>query len=164
MEATQLQPLYVAPGAGEHLNILGGLVTYKATTQNTDGAFFVFEGRTEPGDGTPPHYHLYEDELFYVLEGTFRFVLGDQQVEAEAGAFLFAPRGAVHGFQNIGTTPGRTFVLVTPGNYTEQFFAAIGEPVVDPNNLPAPSGPPDIPAILAAAQRNGTVMLPPPGA
>ena len=38
------------------------------------------------------HIHRLTDEAFYVLEGTFGFQLGEETVEASAGAFVFAPK------------------------------------------------------------------------
>ena len=43
--------------------------------------------------GTPLHTHAVADEGFYVLEGTFGFRVGEETVEAAAGAFVFAPKG-----------------------------------------------------------------------
>ena len=41
----------------------------KATPEETDGAFMLFEDRMPRGKTTPLHTHPHEDETFIVLEG-----------------------------------------------------------------------------------------------
>jgi len=47
----------------------GGLHTWKATAEETNGAFLLFEDHMEEGKMTPFHTHPDADEVFYVLEG-----------------------------------------------------------------------------------------------
>jgi oxalate decarboxylase/phosphoglucose isomerase-like protein (cupin superfamily) len=59
----------------------------KATGAETGGALTFTEIDATPGGGPPVHVHENKDEWFYVLEGTFDIVLGDQVVRAEPGDF-----------------------------------------------------------------------------
>ena len=52
--------------------------------------------------GVGAHSHDTEDELFYVLEGTMTFLVGDRWREAEKGAFIFIPAGVEHDLENRG--------------------------------------------------------------
>ena len=54
-------PMYLGPGAK---------VTFLVTGAQSSGACFIFEGITPPGGGPPPHIHRYQEESFYLLEGT----------------------------------------------------------------------------------------------
>ncbi len=46
----------------------------------------------EPGSlSCPPHYHLGEEEAFYVLEGSGLFWVGDERIEARPGSFMVRP-------------------------------------------------------------------------
>src|SRR3954471_8276207 len=47
----------------------GGVHTWKATAEETDGAFLLFEMELEQGKLTPLHTHPDSDETMYVLEG-----------------------------------------------------------------------------------------------
>ena len=85
----------LALGAGERF-------IWKATGARTGGALDVGELLVAPGVGPPEHIHHANDETFYVLDGTFRFTVAGQQHVAEAGAFIFIPRGVPHAWQNIG--------------------------------------------------------------
>ncbi|WP_247234732.1 cupin domain-containing protein [Telluribacter sp. SYSU D00476] len=42
------------------------------------------------------HKHDHEDELFYVLEGSFRMEFRDRTVEVNKNEFLIVPRGVEH--------------------------------------------------------------------
>lgn len=54
----------------------------------------------EPGQVQSPHDHAGQDKFYYVVEGTGRFQLGEEQVEAGVGEVVWAPAGLVHGVVN----------------------------------------------------------------
>jgi mannose-6-phosphate isomerase-like protein (cupin superfamily) len=76
------------------------------------------------GAGPGLHIHEKENELYYVLDGEFEFVCGDDRVCGGPGTFVFAPRGLPHRFKNIGSAPGRMLVSFTPGGI-EGFFTEL---------------------------------------
>ena len=90
-------------------------VVLKATGADTGGAVGFLEATTDPGAGAAPHVHHDCDELFYVLDGRFRFLVGGRTVDATAGTFVFVPRGTIHGAENVGTEPGRLLAAYIPG-------------------------------------------------
>jgi mannose-6-phosphate isomerase-like protein (cupin superfamily) len=85
-----------------------------------DGDFVMVEWG-DPGGVTGPdrpiaglHVHHEDDEAWYVLEGTLGFRLGEEIVEAPAGAVVFARRGTPHTFWNAGPAPARYVLVMTP--------------------------------------------------
>ncbi|MEO8403363.1 MAG: cupin domain-containing protein [Chitinophagaceae bacterium] len=42
------------------------------------------------------HHHDHEDELFYVVKGSFDMELRDKTITVNAGEFLIVPRGVEH--------------------------------------------------------------------
>ena len=62
----------------------------------------------------PLHVHHADDEAWYVLEGTLRFRLGDDEVEAGPGTAVLAPRGMPHAYGNAGIEPARYLLVMTP--------------------------------------------------
>jgi hypothetical protein len=52
-------------------------------------------------------------------------------------------------------------VMSTPGGL-ERFFAELGEPALDREQPPAPSGPPDFGRMLAIAHKHGIDIVGPP--
>jgi len=101
-------------------------MTVKITGDETGGTLALMDGVIEPGHGNTPHIHSKEDEAFYVASGAFEFINGDQKIKAEAGDFLYIPKGTRHGFRNIGADPARLLIFYLPAG-PEAFFLAHGE-------------------------------------
>jgi mannose-6-phosphate isomerase-like protein (cupin superfamily) len=85
-----------------------------------DGASLVLaEWRDPGGEPDPPRYiaplhvHHSDDEAWYVLEGTLRFRLGDEEVEASAGGAVIATRGTAHTYWNPRREPARYLLVMT---------------------------------------------------
>jgi mannose-6-phosphate isomerase-like protein (cupin superfamily) len=115
-------PFAVQPGEGPVLRTpTGDRVTIKADTEKTNGALTVFELVIAPKSGPALHTHLREDELWYVLEGDFRFKAGDSMLHVSTGGMAFGPRRTPHCFQNTGEVPGRLLVITAPSG-AERFF------------------------------------------
>jgi mannose-6-phosphate isomerase-like protein (cupin superfamily) len=71
---------------------------------------------TNPGPGGPPlHTHADIDELYYVLEGRYRFKIFGRDYEGGPGTFAFAPRGTSHTFASVGPEEGRLLAIMLPG-------------------------------------------------
>jgi mannose-6-phosphate isomerase-like protein (cupin superfamily) len=143
----------VQPGEGTALETpTGDVVTIKADTGQTNGSLTVLELVISPNRGPALHTHLREDELWYVIEGDFRFKAGDAMLRASAGGLAFGPRGTPHCFQNIGDTPGRLLVISTPSGLERFFeqFAAL---------LPGPVGPE---AVATVSHANWVEFVGPP--
>jgi len=104
----------------------GGPLTFKLTGDESNGELTVFENVIAPGDGPPAHLHEAQDESWYVLDGTLRFMLGSSIQSAPAGSFVFVPRGTVHCFQNVGDGPARILVMFNPAGM-EPFFEGFAE-------------------------------------
>ena len=104
----------------------GDVVTIKAGTRRTNGSMTVVELRVAPKSGPAVHVHRREDELWWVLDGDFRFRTGTDWLRASTGGMAFGPRGMPHAFQNIGDTPGRLLIVTTPSGL-ERFFEQSAE-------------------------------------
>ena len=106
--------IVLGPGQGRAISGPEGL-TLKASGEETGGALGFLEATTPPGFGPPRHIHYGCDELFYVLEGEFDFLLGDRIVHAGPGTFVFIPRGTVHAPKVVGSAAGRVLTAMIPG-------------------------------------------------
>jgi mannose-6-phosphate isomerase-like protein (cupin superfamily) len=80
-----------------------------------------FTAAPPPAPSAPPHIHHDADETLYILEGEFQFVRDGQAFPAGPGSHIFIPRGTRHAVENIGATPGRMLVILTPPGF-EQFW------------------------------------------
>jgi mannose-6-phosphate isomerase-like protein (cupin superfamily) len=101
----------------------------KATAETTCGAFSISEATFPAGmNGPPPHAHRYTTDTFYVLQGTLRVTVGDQEIDASAGSYILVPPGVVHTFANITDEPVRFLNINSPGwleNYLRDVAGAI---------------------------------------
>lgn len=122
-----LGPIHLRSGEGRQLKVITDLVTIKATAAENGGTYSMFEVETPPAGGCPPHTQRYEQETFFVMEGTCEFMINEEQIELGPGDFAFVPRGATHAYANGGATSARMLVLVTPGGIHEQFFDDAGD-------------------------------------
>lgn len=100
----------------------------KLSAATSRGELTVIESRIEPAEGPPLHVHERENETYYVLDGSFEFVCGDDRVLASTGSFVFAPRGVPHRYRNIGREAGKLLFCFTPGGIERFFIAAANEP------------------------------------
>jgi quercetin dioxygenase-like cupin family protein len=114
--ATYGKGIVLLPGESETVSMPGNKMSL--VYKEADSAYSIVEWVAEPGaPGSSLHIHRLTDEAFYVLEGTFGFQLGEETVEASAGAFVFAPRGIVHAFWNQGPSPARMLVMMSPPGF-----------------------------------------------
>ena len=110
--------IILGPGEGR---IIPGTdaITLKATSEQTGGSIGFLEATSLPGYGGPSrHIHHSYDELFYVLEGEFLFLVGERQASALPGTFVFIPRGRVHAAKVIGREPGKVLIAYIPGAWS----------------------------------------------
>ena len=119
MKTTPLQtnPYALNSDDEQILQSLGVLVSIKATSEQTDGAFNLFDAVCPPGFATPLHIHYAEDVAVFVLDGALTFFWGDEKCEARAGSFLFQPKGTPHGFRVNGDSPARILYLTIPAGF-----------------------------------------------
>jgi mannose-6-phosphate isomerase-like protein (cupin superfamily) len=64
----------------------------------------------EPGQEQTPHAHAGSDKVYFVVDGTARIRIGDDERDAPAGTAALAPASLPHAIRNPG--PGRLRVLV----------------------------------------------------
>lgn len=155
--AQPLSPQVVPQGEGEARWWFGQLATLKATAADTGGAFSLVEIEVGPGYATPLHVHHREDEGFWMLDGHATFEVGDQVVEASAGAYLMGPRDIPHRW-TAGPDGARMLYLFTPGGF-EDLIYAMSEPAGSRTVPPADGPPPDMAALGAIAERFGCELL-----
>lgn len=94
--------------------------------------------------GPPQHRHGLHDEGFYVLSGTVRFTVGDEDYDATAGTLVMVPPGTPHTFANLSDQPAVMLSTFTPDLYLQYFrdlqeVLAGGRPLTPQANIDAMS-------------------------
>lgn len=91
----------------------------------TAGAYLAWVGAMPAGDEGPPlHRHPHTDEGFYIATGELTFQVGDREIVAGAGSFVFVPRGVVHTAYNSGAGPMQGLLILSPGDAEHIFEPA----------------------------------------
>jgi quercetin dioxygenase-like cupin family protein len=114
--------------------------------------FTILDMKIKPGFGAPAHISATEDKLFIVLEGTLKYLVGDNTEVVETGARVQVPKGMVHGFTNVGSGDARHILVSTPRRH-EEFFR-------DLHNIPEPREQ-NMHLLPGIAERNGQTIVGP---
>ena len=135
-------------GEGCVLRAFGEEVTMLLDGQHTAGKFAMWTEVTPPGGGPPAHYHLNEEELFYVISGRVGFLLNDKWHEVGPGGTASMPRGVLHTFKNVGDQPSNMVIMTMPSGI-EKFFARCAE------EFAKPGGPPEMQRLFEIGVEHG---------
>lgn len=127
----------------EELLVLTDVIKILVDHTETNGKYAIFEENVPPLGGPPPHMHP-DEEIFYIVEGEFEFILNDIQnpFKAVGGSVVHIPSNALHTFKNVGGTQGKMVVFLSPGNLLD-YFRVIGQTITGNAERPDLSKVPD---------------------
>lgn len=151
-------PIIRAEGEGDKRSFFGGGIhTWKLMSEDTDGAFFLFEDTMAQGKTTPLHLHPDSDETVFVLEGEIAVHVNGTESRVRAGGMTFNPRGTPHAFQVV-SDGAKLLTLQTPG-IGQAFYRGASEAATDDATNRV-----DIALLHASAKEHGGVEIlgPPP--
>lgn len=147
------EPFVVRPGESR---VDDAMLPFKLSAGDSNGALSICEFTLGAWESGPVlHKHDAVDEGFYVVSGTLEAQVGDKRLQAEAGSFVWVPRGTAHAFANGGADVLHVVALAVPGGiedlFAEQaaYFASL-------------EGPPDLEVLSAMGERHGAPTLGPP--
>ena len=140
--------------AGEAYWWLGSLTINKVRGQATHGGIDVVDHRVPPGYAPPRHIHRDQDEIFFVIDGSFQVHCADRTWTAGPGSLVFLPRDVPHGFTVSDDGPGRTLLINAPAGFAD-LIEDLGEPATQ-LALPGDDVPvPDPDRAAAISQAHG---------
>src|SRR5512143_707454 len=117
MPPLQTKPYTFNAQEGQFLQSMGAVIYVKATSEQTGGAFNLFDVTCPPGFATPLHIHYAEDVAVFVLDGALALFWGCEEKQAAVGSFFFQPRGTPHGFRTKGPLPARILYMTMPAGF-----------------------------------------------
>jgi mannose-6-phosphate isomerase-like protein (cupin superfamily) len=121
-----LQATIVKPEQARPIKPFGLDMKVLLSTEATGGAISVLMARHKPGEGPPDHVHFNQEEMFFILEGTYELTIGDQTATVGPDTIVFIPRNVGHRFKNVGDTTGRMLDWSLPGGQ-DHYFKAISD-------------------------------------
>jgi mannose-6-phosphate isomerase-like protein (cupin superfamily) len=90
---------------------------FKADGAQTGDRYSISEWWLDPHTRGPGAHAHPEDDVFYVLEGTMSFLVGDRWIDAPRGSFVLAPGGTTHDFENRTDEPAGALNISVPGGF-----------------------------------------------
>jgi quercetin 2,3-dioxygenase len=94
----------------------------KISSKDTGGQLSVFEYIGTAKVGPTLHIHFNQDEIFTVIEGSYRFVVGSETHVLTPGQTIFLPRNIAHTWIQL-TDNGRLIYMLQPAGKMEEFFS-----------------------------------------
>ncbi|MER7043801.1 cupin domain-containing protein [Streptomyces jumonjinensis] len=122
--APQADPVVSVVGPGEGETIVLGTTHMRVLEDgsHTGHRLAIAESVLAPHtQGPPQHRHTQHDEGFYILSGTVRFTVGDEDHDATAGTLVMVPPGTPHTFANLTDQPAVMLSTFTPDLYVQYF-------------------------------------------
>ena len=111
-----------------HIKLKGvnsNILDVKVSGSDTDGALAIFEQTSlSQGKGTPLHIHTSQDEIFYVIEGAYKFQVGEDKYDLTTGDSIFLPRQVAHAWTQV-SEKGKMTVIMQPAGKLENFFTTM---------------------------------------
>lgn len=96
----------------------------KVSKKDTASLLSILEYTGREKVGPPLHIHFEEDEIFYIVEGEYRFVVGDEEILAKAGDTIFLPRNIPHTWIQL-TEKGKQIYMLQPAGRFEEFLGKL---------------------------------------
>jgi mannose-6-phosphate isomerase-like protein (cupin superfamily) len=96
---------------------------FKADGDETQNGYSISEWWLEPNTQGPGAHSHAEDDIFYVIEGTMSFLIGDRWIDAPKGSFVSAPGGMTHDFENRSSNRAGVLNFSIPGDFEKNMPA-----------------------------------------
>jgi uncharacterized RmlC-like cupin family protein len=68
--------------------------------------------------------HLLQDEVFYVVDGSYYFQVGDERFTLTKGDSIFMPKNVPHAWTQVSEV-GKMTVIFQPAGKMESFFVTV---------------------------------------
>jgi quercetin dioxygenase-like cupin family protein len=143
--------------ATETISVGALSVRFLVDAGDSNGSAAVFECYVPTSSRMPAaHSHDGFEETIYGLEGVSTWTLDGQSIEIGPGEALCVPRGAIHAFENRGSSDAKFLAIATPGVFGPDYFREVGDVLAA-----SAGGPPDLSALMEVMRRHGLTPAPP---
>jgi quercetin dioxygenase-like cupin family protein len=156
-----MQPFKSSPTPENTRAIPGAVFHFLVRGQQTGDSFSLIQIQVQRGAEPPAHVHQREDESYYVLAGSVHYYIGQQEFVANAGDYVYLPKGVTHQFQVLSES-ARLLMWISPAGLDEWFWEN-SAPAPEGKPLPVPAGPPPQEAVehfVGTLAEYGVIMQP----
>jgi len=133
-------------------------IRFLLTGDDSNGSVSVFEVLVPFGQklAAPAHKNDTYEEILYGIEGVLTWTVDGTPIEVGPGQALCIPRGAVHRFDNLGSTDAKQLAVISPAIMGPAYFREAAEVIGA-----AGGGPPDRAKMMEVFRRHGMTMATP---
>jgi mannose-6-phosphate isomerase-like protein (cupin superfamily) len=121
--STKQVGIFLPPGEGRSYPMGRISAVFKADGDETQKRYSISEWWLEPNTQGPGAHSHAEDDIFYVIEGTMSFLIGDRWINAPKGSFVLAPGGMTHDFENRTSNQAGVLSFSIPGDFEKNMPA-----------------------------------------
>lgn len=101
---------------------LDATFTVKVSGKDTEGRCVIFDTLRPKKVGPALHLHTDCDEWFFVIDGEFKFQVGDEMMQLKAGDSLTVLQDTPHTFVKTSEGIARLIVMHQPAGTMEDYF------------------------------------------
>jgi quercetin dioxygenase-like cupin family protein len=126
---TERKGIFLGANEGRRYSMGSMSAIYKADGDETESRYEVSEWWLEPHTQGPSAHSHPEEAVFYVIEGTMTFLMGEEWKDAATGTFVLVPGGMTHSFENRSDAKAGMLFVGVPGGFElempglEEWFA-----------------------------------------
>lgn len=104
-----------------------GATVYELFTQECQGieGIGMATGSLLPGREAVLHYHLVSEEVYYIISGTGKVQLGEEEFTVEAGDAVYIPINTWHALANLDNTEPLEVLCISVPPFTEGDFLTV---------------------------------------
>jgi quercetin dioxygenase-like cupin family protein len=129
-----------APSAENTRAIPGAVFNFLAMGNETSGRHALIKISVHRGAEPPAHTHTREDESYFVLDGSVRYTIGEDEITVNTGDYVYLPKDVPHSFKII-SDKAELLMWISPAGL-DQWFWDNSAPAPDGRPLPIQQGPP----------------------
>ncbi len=147
----------------EKLWFLNTLVTVRVAASDGANGMSVLEHLAPVGDSPPLHVHRTEDEVFHVISGQLRLVVGGKEISLSGGETVQAPMGVPHTYAVVSPEGARWVTVTCRGDF-ERLVRSLSRPA-ERDALPPRAEPPtpeQAAALASACLAHNVELVGPP--
>ncbi|NLE85823.1 MAG: cupin domain-containing protein [Myxococcales bacterium] len=111
------KPLFLLPNEGRRYTMGPMEALFLADNDETASGYSISQWWLEPHTSGPGAHSHPEDDVFFVIDGTMSFLVGDEWIDAPRGSFVLAPGGVTHDFENRSDERAGVLNISAPGGF-----------------------------------------------
>ncbi len=117
IDTDQVKPFWSLPPNRRELRVL-----LSPKIHNTSPNLAVGMVTIPPGESGNSHFHAVEQETWYVISGSGKLKIGDEEVDLKPEMIVVAPIGMQHQIINSGSEPLKALFMFSPAGPEEAFI------------------------------------------